>query len=186
MRTELVAPSDSAKVVRYSEGFGCLGGGLFLAVVGSAFLYLALYPEEAVKSPASVAAVMGWFFTVLVFVPGVLMLIAGLVVLLRPERVHLDERGIWLRRHGEFELISWTEVRALHGRFPQPKVKDDRNSKPTPAALLIQPADNGFLARHPQLADRENPEVPRLALPGRGAVQRLTQAIGDLRPDLLS
>lgn len=179
------APSDSAKVVKYREGVGCVGGGLFMALVGSCALYLALNPEEAVRSPASVAAVIGWAMTLFVFVPGVLMILVGLVMLARPERVHLDDRGIWLRDNGKFDLIAWTEIRALHGRLPQPKAKDDPNSSPVAAALLFQPVDSGFLSRHPVLADPENPEVPRLKLPHKTAVQRLTRAIGETRPDLL-
>ena len=179
------APSDSAKVVRYREGIGCAGGGLFMSLVGSGALYLALNPDEAVRSPPGVALVIGWVLTLLIFVPGVLMILIGVVMIARPERVHLDERGIWLRDNGKFDLIGWNEVRTLHGRLPQPKAKDDPKSSPTPAALLIQPADQGFLARHPKLADPENPEVPRLKLPGKRAVQGLTKAIGELRPDLL-
>lgn len=179
------APSDSAKVVRYSEGIGCVGGGLFMAVVGSGALYLALNPEESVKSPPAVALVIGWILTLFIFVPGVLMVLIGLVMLAKPERVHLDERGIWLRDNGKFDLVSWNEIRALRGQLPQPKAKDDPNSKPVPAGLLFQPADSGFLSRHPKLADSENPEVPCLKLPGKSAVQRLTQAIGEYRPGLL-
>ncbi|MEB3366886.1 hypothetical protein [Saccharopolyspora mangrovi] len=185
MQTEMWAPSASAKVVRYREGVGCVGGGAFMALVGSCALYLALNPEEAVRSPPTVALVIGWILTLFIFVPGVLMMLAGLVMLAKPERVHLDERGIWLRQSGTFELIAWTEISAVHGRLPQPKAKDDPNSGPVSAALLFQPADSGFLPRHPKLADRDNPEVPRLKLPGKSAVQRLTQAIGEYRPDLL-
>jgi hypothetical protein len=179
------APSDSAKIVRYREGIGCVGGGAFMAVVGSGALYLALNPEEAVRSPPAVALVMGWLLTLFIFVPGVLMILVGLVMLAKPERVYLDERGIWLRQSGKFDLISWSEILALHSRLPQPEVKGDQNSKPITAGVLIQPADNGFLARHPKLADPEAPEVPHLKLPGKRAVQRLTQAIAEVRPDLL-
>lgn len=179
------APSASAKVVKYREGFGCVGGGLFMAAVGSCALYLALNPEEAVRSPPAVALVLGWAMTLLIFVPGVLMIAIGLVMLAKPERVHIDERGLWLRDSGKFELIAWTEISALHGQIPRPKVKDDPNSKPIPAGLLFQTADSGFLSRHPKLADPENPEVPQLKLPGKSAVERLTQGIGEYRPDLI-
>lgn len=162
-----------------------MGGGLFMAAIGSAALYLALNPEEAMKSPPAVALVMGWILTLLIFVPGVLMILIGLVLIAKPKRVHIDERGLWSRDSGKFELISWSEIQALHGRMPQPKVKDDPNSSPVSAALLFQPADSGFLARHPKLADPESPEVPRLKLPGKSALQRLTRAISEFRPDLL-
>lgn len=179
------APSGSAKVVRYSEGIGCVGGGAFMTLVGSGALYLALNPEQAMRGSPSVALVVGWAMTLFVFVPGVLMILIGLVLLARPERVHLDERGIWLRDNGKFDLIGWTEIGALHGRLPQPKAEGDPNSSPVPAALLFQPADSGFLGRHPKLADPENPEVPRLKLPGKNPVRRLTRAISEYRPDLL-
>ncbi|MDI2028478.1 hypothetical protein QFW96_07640 [Saccharopolyspora sp. TS4A08] len=185
MHTELWVPSDSAKIVRYREGFGCVGGGAFMVLVGSAFLYIALHPDEALRSPPSVASVIGWTFTVLVFVPGVLMIFVGFVMVAKPERVHVDERGIWLRDNGKFELVAWTEISALQGRLPQPKVKDDPDSKPIPAGLLFQPADSGFLSRHPKLAAPEPSDFPRLKLPSERAVQRLTRAIADVRPDLL-
>ncbi|MEV4647003.1 hypothetical protein [Saccharopolyspora sp. NPDC049357] len=99
--------------------------------------------------------------------------------------MHVDERGIYLPSKGALDLVAWNEVRGLHGRMPRPKVKDDPNSKPIPAALLFQPADDGFLAAHPQLVDADNPQVPRLHLPGKSTVNRLTRAIASFRPDLL-
>ncbi|MEV4730871.1 DUF6346 domain-containing protein [Saccharopolyspora sp. NPDC049426] len=178
-------PGANAAVVRYREGWGMVIAGLISSAVGSLFLYIALYPEEAVRSSSSVASVVGWFFAVIIFVPSVLVTVLAVVMTAKPVRVHVDERGIYLPSKGALDLVTWNEVRALHGRMPRPKVKDDPNSKPIPAALLFQPADDGFLAAHPQLVDADNPQVPRLHLPGKSTVNRLTRAIASFRPDLL-
>lgn len=180
-----VAPEANAAVVRYREGWGVVIAGLVSSAVGSLFLYIALYPEEAVNSSSGVASVVGWFFTAIIFVPSVLMTILATVMTAKPVRVHVDERGIYLPRKEGLDLVAWNEVRGLHGRMPSPKVKDDPNSKPIPAALLFQPADDGFGAAHPQLVDADDPQVPRLQLPGKSAVNRLTRAIAEFRPDLL-
>lgn len=180
-----VIPGTNAEVVRYHEGWSMVIGGLIASAVCSLFLYIALYPEEAVNSSSSVASVVGWFFTVILFVPSVLMTIFATAMTAKPLRVHVDSRGLYLPSKEGLDLVGWHEVRALHGRMPQPKIKDDPESKPIQAALLFQPADDGFGAAHPQLMDTDDPRTPRLLLPRRSTVNRVTRAISEFRPDLL-
>ncbi|SFS35473.1 hypothetical protein [Saccharopolyspora flava] len=186
MRTELWAPSDSAKIVRYREGWGFLAAMVFLLAFAGLFLAVALFPDEIVtRKGRDFAPYIGWFFTVLFGPLSLLGVAGGVGMVTQVHRIHVDERGLWLHIHGKADLISWSELRAIHGRLPRPKVKDDPNSKPVQAALLFQPVDEGFAGRHGQILDKRQPDPPQITLPGKSVVQRITRAVAELRPDLV-
>ncbi|TDC94808.1 hypothetical protein E1161_07120 [Saccharopolyspora aridisoli] len=101
MQTEMWAPSASAKVVRYREGWGFLAGMLFLLAFVGLFLAVALSPDEIVtRKGRDAAPYIGWFFTVL-FGPLALIGVVGAIgMVAQLHRLLIDERGIWLRIHG--------------------------------------------------------------------------------------
>lgn len=186
VRTELWAPSDSAKVVRYREGWGFLAGMLLLLSFAGLFLAVALFPDEIVtRKGRDFAPYIGWFFTVLLGPLALIGVVGASGMVAQLHRVLIDERGLWLRIHGKTDLVSWSELHAIHGQLPRPKVKDDPNSKPVSAALLFQPVDDGFDKRHERILDKQQPGPPQIKLPGKSVVQRITQAVSEVRPGLL-
>jgi hypothetical protein len=186
VQTGLWAPSDSARRVSYREGWGLLAGMLFLLAFAGLFLAVALFPDEIVtRKGREFAPYVGWFFTVLFGPLALIGVIGGVGMVAQIHRVFVDERGLWLRIHGKTDLVSWSELNAIHGQLPQPKVEDDPHSKPVPAALLFQPVDDGFVRRHAQILDKQQSDSPQLKLPGKSVVQRITRAVSEVRPDLL-
>ena len=186
MQTGLWAPSDSARRVSYREGWGLLAGMLFLLAFAGLLLAVALFPDEIVtRKGRDFAPYVGWFFTVLLGPLALIGVIGGVGMVARIHRIFVDERGLWLRVHGHTDLVTWSELNAIQGQLPRPKVKDDPNSMPVRAAILFRPVDDAFVHRHEQILDKQQLDQPQIGLPGKSVVQRITRAVEAVRPDLL-
>ena len=182
MRSEVSSPSENATTVRYRFGWGMLAGALGLCAFVGLFVYYLATPEQAAREfdpliPWIMVAVIGPF--------ALLMLAGALFMLSRTHRVHVDERGMWFSSWGGIELVSWSELRSVRAREPQPKEEGNPDSDSLPAALEFSPADSGFAERHSQLVKADDSAVCIVDLPGRGTARRLARAISSHRPQLL-
>ncbi|WP_433869735.1 hypothetical protein [Saccharopolyspora sp. CA-218241] len=176
------APQATATVIRYREGWGMLAGALLVCGFVGSFGYFLVNPDDAVRGGGSFVP----WLVVIVFGPLALLFLAlALFFVSVPQRLHVDERGLWHRMRKDANFIAWAELSGLRGQEPQPKRKDDPDSEPVPGALVFDPVDAGFAERHAGLLDRRAPEGCHRMLLRRGVVRRIVRAVSDRRPDLL-
>ncbi|GAB3275626.1 hypothetical protein [Parasphingorhabdus pacifica] len=182
MRSEASSPGENATTVRYRFGWGMFAGALGLCSFVGLFVYYLVTPDQAARE---FNPIIPWIMIAVVGPFALLMLAGALFMLSRTHRVDVDDRGMWFIGWGATELVSWSELQAVRAREPQPKEKENADSRALSAAVEFFPDDSGFTDRHRRLVKADASGACIVDLPGRGTVQRLARAVSTHRPELL-
>lgn len=192
----IAAPSRNATVLRYREGWvwGMFGASSGLCVFVGMFVWALLNPSGLVGDPSMF---IPWAMISAVGPFALLGLVASVVLLLKPTRLYLDERGLWWKAGTFFPLITWEELYAVRVRDTVPAQRDSAGTtvrQAKPSGLRLFPDDERFVQRHSWFMNHkievDGPDAHRWPvsylwpMPGQAA-QRLTRVIVRYRPGLV-